>query len=127
MHLAQYRFDSGTCGSAISVPAGSTWAIGAISTRPLPNRRLDPLRPLPRRLPPVRVDSAPLRDEPRVSARADGPVALRGCGTGVPLPDVPPAGVPPDAAPAGVPPPVAPLTGWGAGVSAAGARPHVSQ
>jgi hypothetical protein len=58
-------------------------AIGAISTRPLPKRRLDPVRPLPRRLPPVRVESAPvLRDEPCVPVRVDAPgvVALRGCG-----------------------------------------------
>ncbi|BCJ40319.1 hypothetical protein GCM10010168_31780 [Actinoplanes ianthinogenes] len=76
--MAQYRLDSGTSASTMIVVAGSTLAIGAISTRPLPNRRLDAVRPLPRRLPPVRVESALLRVELCVPVLV---VADRGCGT----------------------------------------------
>ncbi len=53
--------------------AGSTWVIGATSTRPPPKRRRRlPVRELPVRALPVRADSA--------AVRTDGAVATRGAG-----------------------------------------------
>jgi hypothetical protein len=64
-HLAQYRFSSGTSAVAITAVAGSACTIGVTSTRPPPNRRRrEPVRELPVfPIDPVRVESAPVRDD----------------------------------------------------------------
>jgi hypothetical protein len=81
-HFAQYRFSSGTSARDMTAVAGSACTIGVTSTRPPPKRRRrDPVRELPvRPLDPVRVESAPVRDEGDVAAvpavRCRGVVAL---------------------------------------------------